>query len=51
VPSAKTGHFRSDAARAHFLATYQNCVVDLPSRVPTGGRMFRWIADGVETLR
>jgi pimeloyl-ACP methyl ester carboxylesterase len=40
VPTARIGHFRSDAARAHFLATYQRCLADLPpydqtSDVPT----------------
>lgn len=30
MPNPRIGHFRGDAARAHFLATYQNCLADLP---------------------
>ncbi|MGZ8777963.1 MAG: alpha/beta fold hydrolase, partial [Mycobacterium sp.] len=30
MPSPGGGHFRSDAARAHFLATYLDCLADLP---------------------
>lgn len=30
MPSPKVGHFRGDAARAHFLATYLDCLADLP---------------------
>jgi pimeloyl-ACP methyl ester carboxylesterase len=30
VPSPGVGHFRSDAARAHFLAIYRKCLADLP---------------------
>jgi pimeloyl-ACP methyl ester carboxylesterase len=30
VARPDTGHFRSDAARAHFLTAYQNCLADLP---------------------
>ena len=29
--TARIGHFRSDAARAHFLATYEKCLADLPA--------------------
>ena len=41
MPSPKVGHFRSDAARAHFLATYQDCLAELPPYdqtfdIPTG---------------
>jgi pimeloyl-ACP methyl ester carboxylesterase len=30
VARPDTGHFRSDAARAHFLKAYRNCLADLP---------------------
>jgi len=30
VPNPRIGRFRSDAARAHFLAVYQYCLADLP---------------------
>lgn len=30
MPTPRIGRFRSDAARAHFLATYQKCLADLP---------------------
>lgn len=30
MPTARIGHFRSDAARARFLATYERCLADLP---------------------
>ncbi|MDV3132462.1 alpha/beta hydrolase [Mycobacterium sp. 29Ha] len=30
MPNPRIGRFRSDAARAHFLAVYQYCLADLP---------------------